>query len=66
MGHIGAKLRKVQAFISSYRECYVFNLTDLEAYKGKPVRIQLEDNYPVFRRPYKLSLLEREEGQIAV
>jgi hypothetical protein len=37
-----------------------FKLTDLEGYKGKPVRIQLEDDHLVFRRPYKLSLSERD------
>ena len=53
MGHTGAELQKVRAFIYSYKECFAFKLTDLED-KGKPVRIQLKDNRPIFRRPYKL------------
>ena len=60
MGLTSAELRKVRAFISSYRECFAFRLTDLEGYKGKSVRIQLEDDHPVSRRPYKLSFSERE------
>lgn len=40
--------------------CFAFKLTDLESYKGKPGRIQLEDDHPVFRGPYRLSLSERD------
>ena len=60
MGLIGAEARRVRAFIRSYRACFAFKLTDLEGYKGKPVRIQLEDDLPVFRRPYRLSVSERD------
>ncbi len=60
MGLTGAEARKVRAFIRSYKACFAFKLTDLEGYKGKPVRIQLEDDHPIFRRPYKLSLSERD------
>ena len=48
MGLTGAEARRVRAFICSYRACFAFKLTDLEGYKGKPVRIQLEDDHPVF------------------
>ena len=50
----------MQAFIRSYRACFAFKLIELEGYRGKPVRIQLEDDYPIFRRPYKLSVSERD------
>ncbi len=60
MGFTGVEARKVQAFIRSYRACFAFKLTDLEGYKGKLVRIQLEDDHPIFRRTYRLSLLERD------
>ena len=60
VGLTGAEARKVRAFIRLYRSCFAFKLTDLEGYKGRPVRIQLEDDHPVFRRPYRLSLSERE------
>ena len=58
MGLTGAEARRVQAFIRSYRACFAFKLIDLEGYKGKPVRIQLEDDHLVFRRPYRLSVSE--------
>ena len=56
MGLTGAHAQKVRIFIRSYRACFAFKLTDLEGYKGKPVRIQLEDDHRVFRRPYRLNL----------
>ena len=60
LGLTGAEARKVRAFLRSYKACFAFKLEDLEGYKGRPVRIQLEDDHPVFRRPYRLSLSERE------
>ena len=47
----GAEARRVRAFIRSYRSCFAFDLHDLEGYRGKPIRIQLEDDHPIFRRP---------------
>ena len=55
----GAEARRVRAFIRSYRSCFAFSLQDLEGYTGKPIHIQLEDDHPIFRRPYKLSLSEK-------
>ena len=51
--------RKVRAFIRSYRSCFAFSLHDLKGYKGKPIHIQLEDNHPIFWRPYRLSVSKR-------
>jgi hypothetical protein len=51
--------RNVRAFIRSYCRCFSFSLQDLEGYKGKPIHIQLEDDHPIFRRPYRLSVSER-------
>ena len=48
MGLTGAEARRVRAFICSYKACFAFKLTDLERYKGKLVKIQLEDDHPVF------------------
>ena len=39
MGLTGVEARRVRAFIRLYRACFAFKLTDLEGYKGKPVRI---------------------------
>jgi hypothetical protein len=55
----GAEARKVRAFIRSYRNFFAFSLHDLEGYKSKSVHIQLEDDHPIFRRPYRLSASER-------
>ena len=55
----GAEARRVRAFIRSYRGCFAFSLQDLEGYRGKPIHIQLEDDHPIFRRPYKLSFSEK-------
>ena len=60
MGFTGAKLQKVRAFIRSNRDFLTFKVTDIEDYKGKLVRIQSEDDHPTFKRPYKLSLSEKE------
>ena len=54
----GAEARKVQAFIYSYHRCFAFSLQDLEGYKEKSIHIQLEDNHPIFGRPYRLSVSE--------
>ena len=60
MGLTSAEARKVRSFIRSYMACFTFKLTDLEGRKCKRLRIQLDDGYPIFRRPYKLSLSERD------
>ena len=56
---IGIEVWKVRAFIRSYRRCFIFNLQDLEGYKGKPIHIHLEDDHRIFQRPYNLSVSER-------
>ena len=55
----GAEARRVRDFIRSYRSCFAFSLEDLEGYRGKPIHIQLEDDHPIFRRPYRLSASEK-------
>ena len=60
---IGAEARTVRAFICAYRGCFAFSLEDLEGYKGKPNHIQLEDDHPIFRRPYRLSVFEKTDVQ---
>jgi len=60
MGVTCAEACKVQAFIYSYRACFDFKLTDLEGYKGKPMKIQLEDDHLVFRCSCRFNLSERD------
>jgi hypothetical protein len=55
----GVEARKIRAFIRSYHRCFAFSLQDLEGYKRKPIHIQLEDDHPIFWRPYRLSVSER-------
>ena len=55
----GAEARNVQAFIRAYHGCFAFSLQHLEGYKGKPIHIQLEDDHPIFRRSYRVSVLEK-------
>ena len=50
----------MRAFICSYGAYSAFKFTNLDDYEGKPVRIQLEDDHPIFRRPYKLNIFERD------
>jgi len=54
-----AKAQRVWAFICSYHSGFVFSLQDLEGYKGKHVHIHVEDNHPIFKRPYRLCASER-------
>ena len=62
LGLTGAEARRVQAFIRSYRACFAFKLTELEGYKGKPVKIQLEDDYPVFSTSLQVECLGERRG----
>ena len=54
-----AEARKVRAFICLYRRCFAFSLQDLKGYKRKPIHIHLEDDHPIFWRPYRLNVSER-------
>ena len=58
-----AEARRIRALIRSYRSCFAFSLEDLEGYRRKPIHIQLEDDHPIFRRPYRLSASERDGVQ---
>ncbi len=60
IGLNGVEVWKVQAFICMYQKCFAFGLHDLQGYKGKPIKIHLEDDQPIFRQPYQLSFLERD------
>ena len=55
----GTETWKVRAFIRSKRRCFAFSLQNLETYKGQPIHIQLEDDHPIFRRPYRPSVSEQ-------
>ena len=64
MGLTVAEARRVRVFIRLYMACFAFKLTDLEGYKGKLVRIQLEDNHPVFSTSLQAERLRERRGQV--
>ncbi len=53
------EMRTTQRPLHDYVECFAFNLKKLGQLKGHKVQIILEDDNPIFKRPYKLSELER-------
>ena len=62
--HIGPKLTggekcRVHQFLKSYWNCFAFTMKDLGTLKGPGIRIELESDAPIFRRPYRYSDMER-------
>lgn len=51
-----------QQFIRNNKNCFAFGLNDLGVLKGQEVRIDLTDDAPIFRKPYRHS--EAEKGMI--
>jgi hypothetical protein len=45
-------------------DCFAFSLYDLGVLKGQEVRINLIDNVPIYRKPYKRSEVERKMIQV--
>jgi hypothetical protein len=55
----GAEQVEEQAFLRQYVDCFAFSLHDLGVLKGQEVRINLTDDVPIYRKPYKRSEVER-------
>jgi hypothetical protein len=55
----GAEQVEEQAFLRQYVDCFAFSLHDLGVLKGQEVRINLTDDAPIYRKPYKQSEVER-------
>jgi hypothetical protein len=55
----GAEVAEEQRFLRKYIDCFAFGLHDLEILKGQEVRINLIDDAPIYRKPYKYSNVER-------
>ena len=53
------EIQRVRAFICSYHGCFICSLQDSEGYKIKPIHIQLEDDHPIFGRPYRINVAKR-------
>jgi hypothetical protein len=48
-----------QVFLKQYVDCFAFSLHDLGVLKGQKLRINLTDDAPIYRKPYKRSEVER-------
>jgi hypothetical protein len=55
----GAEQVEEQVFLRQYVDCFAFSLYDLGVLKGQEVRINLIDDAPIYRKPYKRSEVER-------
>jgi hypothetical protein len=55
----GVEQVEEQAFLRQYVDCFAFSLHDLGVLKGQEVRINLIDDAPIYRKPYKRSEVER-------
>jgi hypothetical protein len=48
-----------QEFLRNNVDCFAFGQHDLGVLKGQEVRINLTDDAPIYRKPYKYSDTER-------
>jgi hypothetical protein len=55
----GAAVAEKQEFLQKNVDCFAFGLHDLGVLKGQEVRITLNDDAPIYRKPYKYSDTER-------
>jgi hypothetical protein len=55
----GAEVVEEQGFLQKYIDCFAFGLHDLGILKGQEVRINLTDDAPIYRKPYKYNDVER-------
>jgi hypothetical protein len=51
--------RQLTQFLRAYRRCFAFNMKELGALIGHGIWIELANDTPIFRRPYKYSDMER-------
>jgi hypothetical protein len=54
----GVEVVEEQGFLWKYVDCFVFSLHDLGILKEQEVRINLTDDAPIYRKPYKYSDVE--------
>jgi hypothetical protein len=55
----GAAVVEEQEFLRKNVDCFAFGLHDLGVLKGQEVRINLTNDAPIYRKPYKYSDAER-------
>jgi hypothetical protein len=51
----GVEQVEEQVCLKQYVDCFAFSLHDLGVLKGHEVRINLTDDAPIYRKPYKRS-----------
>jgi hypothetical protein len=59
----GVEQVEEQMFLRQYVDCFAFSLHDLGVLKGQEVRINLTNDAPIYRKPYKRSEVERNINQ---
>ncbi len=52
-------MHEAQQIIRDFTRCFDFSLKELGQLWGQDVQIILEDDNPIFRRPYKLNEVDR-------
>jgi hypothetical protein len=55
----GTEVVEEQGFLRKYVDCFAFGLHDLGILKGQDVCINLTNDAPIYRKPYKYSNVER-------
>jgi hypothetical protein len=55
----GTEQVEEQVFLKQYVDCFAFSLYDLRVLKGQEVHINLTDDAPIYRKPYKRNEVER-------
>ena len=54
-----AERQEERQFLRQHKDCFAFGLHDLGVLKGEEVRIDLTDDAPIFRKPYRHSDAEK-------
>ncbi len=54
------KRRWFTQFLKAYRSCFAFSMKELGALIGLGIRIELANDTPIFRHPYRYSDMERD------
>jgi hypothetical protein len=57
---IGGERRRLTQFLRVYKSCFAFSMKELGVLIGHSIRIELINDTPIFRRPYKYSDMERD------
>jgi hypothetical protein len=56
----GRERRRLTQFLRAYKSCFAFNMKELGALIRPGILIELANDTPIFRRPYKYNDMERD------